>query len=308
MHRRINPLKFWYRMMAPRTTRWSVIQKLCEKYKGPHRVRCRREPQRVGTLGHVLHAAEQASGDLLVLAAGDDISYPHRVSSIVAGWKETNAAAFSSRHDTIDPDGTILQLDLPGIAGAQIRSWTGLPLDQPLVKGCTSAFSRSFLLSIPVPESAILHEDLAANLWLMARNEKCARVEESLVAYRRHGAAVSFRSPSKRYSRILEEVLEGDRPLRQYAALYRYLLEKQIPGFLDADIGSRASDGIAASLRNCEQKRAILSGGVFTRLKLALGSVDSSVRNFAIRRLAGPHLLAGQRWLWRRLMDNLPGK
>ena len=57
---------------------FDVMQALVAKYDGPHHVMLNRNSKNLGLAGHVNHIMERATGDIIVLAAGDDISRPER--------------------------------------------------------------------------------------------------------------------------------------------------------------------------------------------------------------------------------------
>lgn len=65
---------------------FDVMQEMASAYKGSHQVRLRRSEVNFGTAQHVSAVARMARGNLIVVAAGDDISIPERCSHIVAKW------------------------------------------------------------------------------------------------------------------------------------------------------------------------------------------------------------------------------
>lgn len=69
---------------------FSIMEKVFSDYKGPHRVRLNRNPQNIGLIAHVNLSARLASGELIVAAAGDDISLSNRVSEIVSCYLSMN--------------------------------------------------------------------------------------------------------------------------------------------------------------------------------------------------------------------------
>ena len=91
---------------------FAIMEDMAADYRGPHSVIARREMPNVGPVQHVLNVARLGQGEFMVLTAGDDISYPDRASALYAAWKETGAAALSSRHDEIDEAGAMLRRDV----------------------------------------------------------------------------------------------------------------------------------------------------------------------------------------------------
>src|SRR6516225_724361 len=60
-----------------------LIQEEIERYKGPHHVEFYRNAQNRGLAANINRHMELATGELYVIAAGDDISYSHRVERLV---------------------------------------------------------------------------------------------------------------------------------------------------------------------------------------------------------------------------------
>ena len=68
------------------------LQQLAENYCGPHKVRVRQNPRNLGIGQHYSQAVADCLGQLIVTAAGDDISLPHRVQTLLAAWDATGGA------------------------------------------------------------------------------------------------------------------------------------------------------------------------------------------------------------------------
>ena len=65
---------------------FEIMQEMAAAYEGQHEVRMRRNPFNLGTALHVQSAFEISTGQLFVVAAGDDISTENRVSVLVDAW------------------------------------------------------------------------------------------------------------------------------------------------------------------------------------------------------------------------------
>ena len=72
---------------------FDIMKEMAANYDGPHHVITRRNFQNLGTAMHVQGVADIMTGKLMVVAAGDDISLPHRVCRIVAHWIEKGRCA-----------------------------------------------------------------------------------------------------------------------------------------------------------------------------------------------------------------------
>jgi glycosyltransferase involved in cell wall biosynthesis len=57
---------------------FDIIEAMASAYRGPHKIILNRNEENLGICGHVNKVLEMSSSDLLILAAGDDISMPDR--------------------------------------------------------------------------------------------------------------------------------------------------------------------------------------------------------------------------------------
>ena len=57
---------------------FQLIQELAEAYEGQHTLRVRQNPKNLGLASHVNTVLNESNGDIIILAAGDDISLPDR--------------------------------------------------------------------------------------------------------------------------------------------------------------------------------------------------------------------------------------
>lgn len=170
---------------------FAIMQAMAAAYRGPHRVIARQERPNVGTVRHLINIAREASGELLVIGAGDDISYPQRVSALHAAWKETDAAALSSWHDEIDEGGNVLRRDvsfpaapiLGWLYGAQRPDLTPAQASES-IPGFCAAYPREFWARMPDPATRLLVEDGLASALILVTGGKIHRVRQSLIAYR----------------------------------------------------------------------------------------------------------------------------
>ena len=82
------------------------MQEMVAEYSGTHEVLLNRNERNLGIGGHVNRLMELAKGELIVGAAGDDISLPERTYKTVNVWKsEDNVHSIYSLIRCIDEDG-----------------------------------------------------------------------------------------------------------------------------------------------------------------------------------------------------------
>ena len=165
-------------------------------YKGPHRVEVRTTKTNLGPFRHVLDVAKFARGQLLVLAAGDDISKPARVSRLATAWLTEGAWGLSSRYDTIDADGNGIESNLRTeelfSPDFNLRHYFKDRDDIGIVHGATSAYSMELFRSVHATDVPwILSEDGTFSLLINLMNKKIMHLDESLINYRAHDDALT---------------------------------------------------------------------------------------------------------------------
>ncbi len=74
---------------------FEIMQRMANEYQGPHKIVLNRNESNLGITPHFNKLIlELSHGELIVLAAGDDISLPERTKKIWLAWEETDRKAF----------------------------------------------------------------------------------------------------------------------------------------------------------------------------------------------------------------------
>lgn len=169
------------------------FERLCELaagYNGPHRVIVRRNDGNVGIGEHYNQLMAAASGELLVTAAGDDVSEPNRVARLVSAWDATSRRADLIASHVIDLDHggrlhKVIQVD-------DLAQWHSLDdwmHRRPYVIGAGHAFTRRVMERFGPMMRSIAYEDQ-----IMVFRAMCmgggVTVDAPLVQYRRGGTSV----------------------------------------------------------------------------------------------------------------------
>lgn len=165
----------------------ATFQRLSEaasSYTGPHKVLLNKNPRNLGLIGHVNRCFELSSGDLIVFAAGDDISHPERVERLVEAYQRLDSSdcLLHSSATMISTSGVRQGVLVPPLAQRE------LPINLiaecfALYIGATGAISRSLMDrfgDIAFPEA---YEDLVF-AFRAALIGKIHYVDEELVDYR----------------------------------------------------------------------------------------------------------------------------
>ena len=166
---------------------FALASQIARDYKGPHRIVLHRNERNTGLTANVNQAVALAEGELIVLAAGDDISRPQRTSRTVERWIEEGRPKVSlcTAYLWIDADGKRMPgkpRPLPA-APVNLARWALSPF--PLAYGPTQAIHRDlyevFGALTPGPGS----EDIPLAMRALAL-DGVRFIPEPLVLYRRH--------------------------------------------------------------------------------------------------------------------------
>jgi len=74
---------------------FEIIKEMASRYKGYHKIKINRNKNNLGLVPHFNKIVQLASGEIIVLAAGDDISLKNRVKRTVQLMEISNAKAVS---------------------------------------------------------------------------------------------------------------------------------------------------------------------------------------------------------------------
>lgn len=230
---------------------FQVMQEVVASYDGPHEVVLNRNEQNLGLIGHVNHAMTMADADLIVVAAGDDISLPDRTSIIVNAYREREGMAFSfhSAVTKIDVHGNSIGLWEPPLTENN-PSPRVLSDSTSLVIGATHAWTKDVFQTFGPITYRRAYEDLVI-AFRSALLGGLHYINQPLVAYRVGNGGIStsawesVKNKKERRARLINglvvsiDVLEQRRAdcltIREYSlaeALTHVLWEKKISLFV----------------------------------------------------------------------------
>ncbi|MDR7899033.1 glycosyltransferase family 2 protein [Thermosynechococcus sp. JY1334] len=178
---------------------FEIMQEMAANYRGKHQVRARRNPHNTGTLDHLLIVAKEAKGQLLVVAAGDDVSLPHRTETLVNHWIKNPCHALCSGYNEIDYEGNLISQN------NQIKYLDGLEICyrkciRPRrfefnkirhVTGGSAAYDLKVFQNVPLSNQYILIEDAFASHIINLKGERIEWIQAPLVNYRINCLSVS---------------------------------------------------------------------------------------------------------------------
>ena len=274
---------------------FAVMQQRVAAYRGPHRVILNRNARNLGIGAHLSHAASLCSGELIFVAAGDDVSLPHRCSRCVQAWLAGGKKAdlIATPLQDIDADGRVHSTISPSDLGTyrSVTDWVARP---PHVIGAAQAWTRRLLQRFgPLPEGVVA-EDLVMVFRAIASGGAIS-LDEPLVRYRRGG--ISRRVRSFHANDVISRLLKNNR--HALVELPLLLADAKVAGVLPV-----VEPVLMPQLRREEFIRDIFAAPTLAaklQCFAAARGVPPSMRLRLLAYAAWPGLLAPWFWLKRSL-------
>lgn len=168
---------------------YSVLQAVAAAYRGPHKVAVRRNAVNVGIGEHYNQLLDATAGELLITAAGDDFSLPHRTARIAAAWEATGKRAdlIASHVIDLDHDGVLHDIiEVDDLAPYRnVDEWL---TDRPYIIGAGHAFTRRMMKRFGPMGRGVFYEDQIMVFRAIASGGAIT-IDEPLVHYRRGGTS-----------------------------------------------------------------------------------------------------------------------
>jgi glycosyltransferase involved in cell wall biosynthesis len=169
---------------------FAIMEEMAARYRGAHQIRLNRNEQNLGFGGHLDHLMNLARGELIVLAAGDDISLPERVERTWQAYVESGRRAMSlySSLIMIDEQGARQKAvgKPPRAAAYDLEAY----LAAGTVHGCSHAWHRRVFEVFGPMYPGTVYEDRVIPLRAILLGE-IRYIEEPLVLYRRHSQSIT---------------------------------------------------------------------------------------------------------------------
>lgn len=215
------------------------LLELAAGYRGPHRVVVRPRTPNLGIAEHYNQLLRFSSGELLVTAAGDDVSTPDRVRRLVEAWDTGNRRAdlIASHLVDMDADGRLHDV----IRVDDLALWRGIDdwmRKRPYIVGAGHAFTRRSMERFGDILPAIAYEDQIMVFRATAMGGAIT-VDAPLVHYRRGGTSMKPRFDSaedmgewtaRQLDRMLAEIrqLVADADVAGYGDRMRALMQRPL--------------------------------------------------------------------------------
>ena len=181
---------------------FTIIEKMAAMYQGPHTLIINRNEKNLGISEHFGRLIDLARGELIIGAAGDDISLPDRVKLVHKTWLSSGKRASSifSNVMIIDSNGAESSLWFP-MAPQLSRTLEEFKRTRVCwALGCSHSFSKNLFSAYGRMHPRLLQEDGAIAFRALLEGG-IAYIDEVTVKYRRHeGNVFAPHDASKRVS------------------------------------------------------------------------------------------------------------
>jgi glycosyltransferase involved in cell wall biosynthesis len=274
---------------------FDIVQQMVATYKGQHTVRVNRNTKNMGIAGNCNLVFSLCRGELIVGAAGDDISLPERTETVVRAWNDSacRATSFYSKVFDIGASGQPLgETICEGMLKRQIK-WNHergtiagfLRRRRPHANGSSSAISRK-LISIfgPLP-GYVTYEDTAYSFRTVLAGGFFMFVDAPLVKYRRHGQNLTFALHQSRPKNAAafedfeaKRCVEIDRFVKVYKCFAADAERALQQGLISATEYPVINRQILKECRRFELKREILVQPWFRRLGIFFQLFCNTIR------------------------------
>ena len=172
---------------------FEILTSIFKSYNGPHTVILRQNAMNMGIGAHYNEVVKIARGELLITAAGDDISVPHRAERLIAEWRAKGkpplvASDFIPMSSAGEPAEALVRV-------ADLSKWATPEAwcrKRPHVVGATHAFTKQ-LWDVFGPLSHDLHYEDQVMTFRASCLGGGVTVREPLVLYRDGG--ISSQAP-----------------------------------------------------------------------------------------------------------------
>lgn len=268
---------------------FEIMKTMAGSYRGPHRVVLNRNPVNLGICPHINAVMKLAQGELIVPAAGDDISLPQRSETTHAVWlgcggpdflffgirdfSDDGAATkrFVFNPATTTPEGMIAGAGMTLLAPGE--AW----------------HRRVFDVFGPLPPGVMTEDKSIAFRAALLRG--VVYVSHPLVRYRIHGGNISRDGRGGRRGRRLSRARSLRWRLARLAGFAHDLRTALSLGLVDAEREAALRRAIERMREMLEWRLVSVEGDIASRLRagLAMGSLAAR----------------GGRMMWRRRVGSL---
>lgn len=251
---------------------FGILEEVAAAYRGPHRVVLNRNPSNLGIGGHIDRAMERANGELVVMAAGDDVSEPARTERLCREWARTGKGACSLYSDAVlvDEEGRGTGRLFGGRAHSHARTVEEAIARGGIgVAGCTHAFTKECFDAFGPVETRAFAEDMTIPFRSLLLGD-IRYLDEPLVRYRTHGGNVSGLGEER--PTMAKRRSEAENHAAVYSAWERDVRAARDRGLLSAERAERIGEGLRRRRYWIDAERRYFGSGAVSGLIPLIGS------------------------------------
>ena len=173
---------------------YSIIQNVLRGYTGPHNIIINRNTSNMGIGAHINKLMEISSGDIIIIAAGDDISVEGRVSAIMSAFNcNPKCYLVHSSVNIIDGNGMKTGEMYPDAAIQSNPTLMDMAKQNLSIIGASGAWRRELFEKFPPLDEDVVCEDLIIP-FRAAMTGEMHYIDQKLVSWRKIGLTSEFQS------------------------------------------------------------------------------------------------------------------
>ena len=164
---------------------FEIMKEMAAEYRGPHRIILNRNIQNLNIGGHVNKVSNLANGDLVVLAAGDDISVSIRTEKLFNFWDSRGRPTAVLCSDFM-PINNFSKTVLLSNESTYFGPFDIISMARGYVRilGATTAFSRNIFTAFAPMNASVIHEDKVLPFRALLLGGTISAMTDKLVYYR----------------------------------------------------------------------------------------------------------------------------
>jgi len=208
---------------------FEIMQEMADAYEGPHQIILNRNEKNLGIGSHVNKVMNMANGELIVIAAGDDVSLPERAEKLVKTWCEagqpsgicSGVAVINDTGDIIDGGDAKLHFDgvQKGLIPPHLILHEYLKNTRYWLTGCAVAWSKKSWGVFGSMNPKVGNEDMVLSFRAGLIGGYYI-MDDQLVCYRKHDENISFANKSVRKRSFRESASKAVKHVDRVYQLY----------------------------------------------------------------------------------------
>lgn len=189
---------------------FTLLKTVIGQYKGPHQVVLRQNLSNLGIADHYNTLVKLAKCELLITAAGDDLSYPNRAQTLCDTWRASDSKLdlIASYAQSITYEGhkteKLIKVD-------QLSRWKSAAdwcAKRPYVVGATHAFTKRIWIKFGDIASDVSYEDQIITLRAMCLGGGIT-ISQPMLDYRMGGISARLKTSDsqEKYSHFFKRYI-----------------------------------------------------------------------------------------------------